>query len=270
MQLVGGAFPGGEFAGLRANVELWVDLRNRVAHRCLPALDVLVIPEAQAGLLNFENGVVSSFGVDYTLGGRLAVPLQLSGFRDPDVLRSIRALQSALPPDVQQILSRAETVDPELLADPTFQLRVAFLPIVPSSTNSPDAVAYFVKPGEVPSELADSLSQYVVLPKAMRGQKPSFGAKQVVTEVSRRSGTGFNVQDHLSAARHFGVRPQKGEDEATLDDLFAEYFTVFKNYLYTQRWIDRLVKEFESDAAYSKACGRAPRRVAPTLNLNEG
>ena len=76
----------------------------------------------------------------------------------------------------------------------------------------------------------------------------------------RRTGIAFTVGDHVAAARHFGVRPQRGEEERTLDELFAEYFPAFKNYLYTQRWIDRLVEEFADDSVYMNACGREPRR----------
>ena len=71
MDLVGEAFGGDDHVGLRENVLFWVDLRNAVAHRQLPALDALVIPEAQAGLLNFERTLVTSFGEEYALGERL-------------------------------------------------------------------------------------------------------------------------------------------------------------------------------------------------------
>ena len=108
------------------------------------------IPYAQAGLLNFERILVREFGDSFTLGDSLSVPLQLSGFRDPNVLSSRRALQAALPLDVQAILSRAETTTPELLSDETFLIRIAFIPLVPASGRSPDAVAYFVRPGQVP------------------------------------------------------------------------------------------------------------------------
>jgi hypothetical protein len=270
MDLVREAFERDEHAGLRENVLFWVDIRNLVAHRQLPALDALVIPEAQASLLNFETALVREFGAEYALGERLSVPLQLSGFRDPDILKSLRLLQASLPVDVQIVLARAESSNPQLLADPTFQLRVAFVPVVPASGRSPDAVAYFVKPGEVPTELAESLTQYVVVPKAMRGQRPTHGAKHVVREVKRRSGIAFTVADHVAAARYFGVRPERGEEERTLDELFAEYFPAFKNYLYTQRWIDRLVADLGEDAVYEAACGRKPRREPAQLPIAQG
>lgn len=75
------------------------------------------------------------------------------------------------------------------------------------------------------------------------------------------------MADHVSAARALGVRPARGEEEQTFDELFAEYFTAFKNYLYTQRWIDRLVDELADDDSYIGLCGRSPRRVPPQLPM---
>ena len=104
-----------------------------------------MIPKAQAGLLNFEEALIAGFGQEFALAGSLTVPLQLSGFRDPSVLSSRKKMQAQLPLDVQALLTRADEVDPDLLADRTFQMRVAFVPVVPASGRNPDAVSYFVK-----------------------------------------------------------------------------------------------------------------------------
>ena len=224
-----------------------------------------MIPEAQSGLLNFETAVVDLFGAEYGIGERLSVPLQLSGFRDPDVLKSLRRLQASMPPDVQAILSRAETATPELLNDPTFQLRVAFLPVVPASGRSPDAVAYFLRPGDVPAELAESLSHYVVLPKPMRGQRATLKAMQVIDEFKRRTGFSLNTTDHIVAGIHYKVRPPRDEERRTLDESFAEYHGAFKSFLYTQAWIDKLVDELSSEERFAEVCGHPPIRLERPL-----
>ena len=116
--MVTDAFPGTERRGLRENVRDWAGLRNTVAHRHLPTLDTAVIPWAQAGLLNFENAVTGEFGEVWALSDQLSVPLQLAGFRNPDIVASLRQLQATLPLDVQAILTRAAEATPELLSIP--------------------------------------------------------------------------------------------------------------------------------------------------------
>jgi hypothetical protein len=256
--LVAEAFPGADRRGLRENLQFWIDLRNAVAHRHLPVLDLPVIPWAQPGLLNIEGVLVGEFGPEYGLAEHLTVPLQLSGFRDPGVLASRKKLQASLPVDVQAILSRADTASPELLADETFLMRIAFIPVVPSSGRSPDAISYFVRPGKVPTELSDVLDQYVVLPKVAAGSRPNFAAMHVVEEVQRRTGFKLHSGLHVTAARKLGARPPEGEADRTVDLRFAEYITSFKRFLYSQAWIDHLVAELSTPEGFKAVTGRDP------------
>lgn len=256
MDLVADAFPGGENRGLRENIQDWIVLRNSVAHRHLPALDMAVIPWAQAGLLNFEAALEQEFGSTWALSDQLSVPLQLAGFRNPDVVASLRQLQSSLPLDVQAILSRAADATPELLADPTYQLRVAFLPTIPTSGRSPDAVAYFVRPNEVPEELAESLQRFVVLPKVVRPPRPNLGAKAVAAAVQERIPYRFNFTQVNIVARALGVRPPAGaSDPAATDPRYCEWVSAVKIYLYNQDWIDRLVAELSDPDRYQELLG---------------
>jgi hypothetical protein len=261
--LIAAAFPAdsAEVIGLRENVRFWIDLRNCVAHRHLPALDLSVIPQAQAGLMNFEGALEDEFGTEFTLAEALTVPLQLSGFRDPGVLASRKALQAKLPLDVQALLNRSDELPPEVVFNRAFQMRVAFIPVVPASGTNPDAVAYFVRPGEVPTELAGLLEQYVVLPKVMQGGA-RFRPTDVVEEVQERTGFRFDTNLHAEAARRLGVRAPRGDAARTCDIQYAEYVTSFKQYQYTQAWIDRLVEACSTETGFEQTTGKWPVRMA--------
>lgn len=255
--LVGAAVPGAARAGLRQNVAFWIELRNAVAHRFLPALDVMTIPHAQAGLLNFEDVLREEFGAEFGLAHALAVPLQLSGFRDPGVLDSRKRLFASLPIEVQAVLSRADSAPPELLADPTYMLRVAFIPAVPPSGRNPDAVAYFLRPGEVPDELVDSLERYVIVPKPRRSVA-QFRPKFVCEEVSRRTGFVFHYNHHAPATRKLGAWPAEGDPDATVDAMLAEYNSAFKGWLYSQAWIDLVVESVSDADSFLAVTGHRP------------
>ena len=262
LELIGRAFADSDYRGIRENLLRWVEIRNAVAHRHLPALDYVVIPLAQAGLLKTEAVLVDVFGAEYALGEKLSVPLQLSGFRDPDVLGSRKKLQASLPLDVQAVLARAYEAPAELLADPTYMMRVAFIPAVPASGRSPDVVAYFVRPGEVPSELEETIERYVVLSKPTA--RPNFSATQVITEVQRRTGHKLNTNQHAQLSRTLGVRADHGEPDRTLDIKYAEYITSFKRYLYSQAWIDLLVDKLSTPEDFEALTGVPPVQIDTT------
>jgi hypothetical protein len=259
-ELVGLAWPGARHDGLRRNGDFWTGLRNHVAHRHLPALDAAVIPQAQAGLLNLEGALVEAFGEDFALGDTLSVPLQLSGFRDPTLLTSLKKLQASLTLDVQTYLSQQAKLNEDLLEDPSYLLRVTFVPAVPSSGRNPDAVAYFVRPGEVSEDLGLALKEYVVVDKVVHAPRPSLIATQVVEAVQDRIPFRFTVNMHTAASRHLGVRPasSKGDQTAT-DARYCEYVTSVKRHLYNQAWIDRLVTELSTRGGFEAATGFEPQ-----------
>lgn len=261
-ELIATALPGNRYEGLRRNIEFWIGLRNRVAHRDLPALDAVVIPQAQAGLLNLEAVLAEHFGNDYLLAERLSVPLQLSGFRDPGVLTSVKKLQISLPLDVQTYLAGQAETNEQLMDDPTYMLRVTFLPTVPTSGRSPDLVAYFVKPGEVSEGLGQALKEYTVLPKVATPPRPNLIATQIVEAVSDRIPYRFTVTMHTAAARNLKVRPAKGAaDETVTDPRYCEWVGSVKRHLYNQAWVDRLVSELSTSEGFRTATSvdAAPR-----------
>ena len=261
--LIATALPGDRHRGLRQNVDFWIGLRNQVAHRHLPALDAAVIPQAQAGLLNVEAVLEENFGRDYLLAEALSVPLQLSGFRDPSVLASVKRLQACLPLDVQSYLAGQAEQNEQLLDDPTYMLRVTFLPVVPSSGRSPDVVAYFVKPGEVSEELGQALKEYTVLPKVVTPPRPNLIATQVVEAVSDRIPYRFTMTMHTAASRSLKARPPKdAADQTATDPRYCEYVGSVKRHLYNQAWIDRLASELSTPDGFRAVTGAEPESRA--------
>jgi hypothetical protein len=258
-ELIADALPGERSRGLRQNVEFWIGLRNQVAHRNLPTLDAVVVPQAQAGLLNLESVLAEHFGADYLLAESLSVPLQLSGFRDPGVLASVKKLQASLPLDVQSYLAGRAEQNEQLSDDPTYMLRVTFLPTVPTSGRNPDVIAYFVKPGDVSEELDQALKEYTVLPKVITPPRPNLIATQVVGAVSDRIPYRFTVTMHTAVARRLKVRPEKDAlDETATDPKYCEYVGSVKRHLYNQAWVDRLVSELSSPDGFRAATGVEP------------
>lgn len=234
-QIVQLALGGDEYRAVRANLDFFLRLRNQISHRYLPALDVAVTGEAQAMLLNFENLLVAQFDEEAALGDRLAVPLQLSGFRNEGSLRSLRKAQAQLPADVTSFLaSHRAGVDDDVLASLEYCLRIFFVPIAANRERSADAVVHFVPPDKVTPELEQQLSNIGVVTK--RRITPVASADlltptEVVNLVGERLPYRFTMDTHTRCWKHYAVRPAGGSGEPeTTDDRYCRWDRLAKGY----------------------------------------
>lgn len=264
-QLVEQALADDEYRDVRANLDFFLKLRNQIAHRYLPALDVNIIGEAQAMLLNFEDLLVAQFGEAAALGDRLAVPLQLSGFRNDGALRSLRKAQAQLPTDVAEFLARHRAdLDDDILGSPRYCLQIFFVPVAANRERSADAVVRFVPPEKVTPEIEEQLAKIGVITK--RRITPVASAdllrpSEVVNLVAERLPYRFTMDTHTRCWRHYSVRPPygAGEPEAT-DDRYCRWDRLMRGYGYTKTWVDKLVRNLSDNDRYEAVVGYAPDR----------
>jgi hypothetical protein len=253
--LAGLAIPQREMGAVRANLDFFLRLRHRISHRYVPVLDLHVISEAQAMLLNFENLLAREFGEDAALGDQLAVPLQLSGFREASRMRSLRAAQAQLPVDVQDFLRQHRLdVEEEILRSSEYALPIFFVPVAANRERSADAVVRFVRPGDVSPELATALEQLAVVPKPKRVPVASddpFRPMEVMRQVGERVSVRFTTDIHQRAWKFFNVRPPTGAaDPTTTDDKYCRWDRLLNGYGYTSAWIDKLVGALNDPNTY--------------------
>lgn len=262
-ELVKLALPGHEKQAVRANLDFFLRLRHLIAHRYLPALDVQVVSEAQAMLLNLENLLVGQFGEEAALGDRLCVPLQLSGFRGDGSLTSLRRAQAQLPTDVQEFLCRhREEVPEEVLRSPEYALQIFFVPVTANRERSADALVQFVRPGELTPEMEAALQNLAVVTKPKRVAVASddlLRPTEVVNLVRERLPFRFTSDTHQRAWKHYGVRPATGsaEPEAT-DERYCKWDRLLRGYGYTRAWVERLVTDLSDASEYERVVGFAP------------
>ena len=216
-------------------------------------------------LLNFENLLVAQFGEEAALGDRLAVPLQLSGFRSEGALTSLRKAQAQLPTDVADYLARHRAgVEDDILTSPEYCLQVFFVPIAANRERSADAVVRFVPPDKVTPDMEHQLSMTSVVTK--RRITPVASAdllrpSEVVNLVDERLPYRFTMDTHTRCWRHYKVRPPSGsgEPEAT-DDRYCRWDRLLKGYGYTKTWVEKLVRDLSDAGKYGSVVGYAPER----------
>ena len=264
-QLVMRALADDQYRDVRANLDFFLKLRNQIAHRYLPALDVNVVGEAQAMLLNFENLLVAQFGEEAALGDRLAVPLQLSGFRNDEALKSLRTAQAQLPTDVAEFLVRHRAdLDDDILGSPRYCLQIFFVPVTANREGSADAAVRFIPPDKMTPDIEQQLAELCVVTKPRITPVASadlLRPAEVVNLVAERLPYRFTMHTHTRCWRHYSVRPAKdaGEPEAT-DGRYCQWDRLMRGYGYTKAWVEKLVRDLSKDDQYEAVVGFAPDR----------
>ena len=254
-----------EFASLRANLDYWIGLRNLVSHRYVPELDLLVVPEAQALLRNYERRLTIEFGDEASLGDRLAVPLHLSGFRSATHSRSLAELQAKLPADINDYLSRhRQELPEEIRSSDQYSLRVFLVAVAANRAGTADLSTTFVKPDEVSDDLLNQLTNAAVITKERQIEVAAHGlltASKVWVQVEERSGLRFTNNRHTLAAKHFEIRPYgeaQTEHPERTDSRYCVYDALSGRYGYRPAWVEKLVREFAIEGRYEEIVGMKP------------
>ena len=240
------------------NLRYFLRLRNRIAHRYLPALDAPTAGHAQSMLINFEEVLVQEFGAEAALGDELYLPLQIGKFRrEPELKR----IQAQLPLDVLEFLDRErQEVPEEILGDTRYCMRIFFVPTTANRERSADTAVTFVKPDEISEELLAALPHTTVVTKPKRVAVASDDLllpSEVVKQVSSRLNTRFTMDTHTRCWKHFKVRPSYGsaEPEAT-DQRYCRFDKLMRAYGYTQDWVEKLVHDLSDEDTHGRIVGR--------------
>ncbi|OCP03950.1 hypothetical protein BC374_26465 [Ensifer sp. LC13] len=169
--------------GVKTNLRFLIGLRNEIEHQSTSRIDDAVGAELQACCVNFNDALKQHFGHQFGLEKRLPIALQFVSFGMDQ--RTALKKASSLPPHVSSFISAFEHgLTDEQVKDPTFRLKVAFIPIAAKKAAGADQAIVMVPPG---SELADKVevvfkevnrTRYIrqeILEKVAEAGFPKFG-----------------------------------------------------------------------------------------------
>lgn len=253
----------GKYLPVKANLDFFLRLRNQIAHRYLPDLDVLIAGEAQAMLLNYEELLIAEFGDEAAIGDRLTVPLQLSEFKRDPTLDSLRKAQALLPTDVATYLAtHRKNLENEVLKDRRYCLNIFFVPVAANRERSADAVVRFVPLDKVTPELEASLIDTVVVAKPKTVPVASdnlLRPKEVVNLVVERLPYQFNMNTHTKCWKYYKVRPSSDtKDPRVTNHQYCIWDRVAQTYGYTEAWVEILVQDLSDESKYELVVGKPP------------
>lgn len=251
---------------VRLNAELFVALRNKVEHRYEHNLRIVTGGRVQAYVINYEQEMTRYFG-GYSLADRLRFPLSVQALT-ADGYEEMRKAARELPRKPRDLVARYEAgIDPSVLDDPRYDYRVRLVPITGSKTDA-DLAVNFVK--------LDDLSEDERRTMVEAGRDGSVITRDRHVEVSdldrmRPAQVAARVEDqlpfrfsvyneHVTMWKRLRVRPAKGSgDPYATNARYCTYNEAFNEYVYTQAWIKKILKEIGTVEKYRAFFGREPR-----------
>lgn len=255
---------------VRANIEFFIGLRNKVEHRYAKqqqALAAVAGGQTQAMLLNYEEELTTQFGSASSLAARLRFPVFIGSFT-AEGEKVLRRLRATLPSSLRTFIADySANLDPETSDDPRYELRLrVFQELAPKS--DPDALSvqytrYDDMTNEQRNAVEDAGKKGLVVVRERQRDVVGKGLKkpgQVITEVQAQIPFVFH-QGHFKKAREFlKVRPPTGSatPERTLEQ-YCTYDNLNQNYGYKDAYVKKLVRECSTEKGFRKLLGMAPK-----------
>lgn len=254
---------------VRANLSLFIRLRNRLEHRHAHADSALMLNlsgHSHALLINYEQELTSEFGDDQSLALRLRIPLFVGTF-SPQGEQALRRFRKTLPSEIRGFLTEYESgLQDAVISDSRYEFRLrATVELAPKD---PDAVAVqFTHYDDMTEDERNAVEEM-----GRKGQviirdrkQPVSGLdklmpKPATAEVEAGIPFVFN-QHHFTAARkRLKVRPPGGDSNPhrTNPD-FCEYDEPTKSYRYTKAYVKHLIKRCSTAEGFEDVTGIAPR-----------
>ncbi|MGI8765293.1 MAG: DUF3644 domain-containing protein [Gemmatimonadaceae bacterium] len=255
---------------VRANLEFFIGLRNKVEHRYAKqqqALAAVVSGQAQSLLLNYEEELVTQFGAASSLATRLRFPVFIGSFTSEGE-KVLRRLRGTLPATLRTFIADYNAgLDATVSDDPRYELRLrVFQELAPRG--DPDALSiqysrYDDMTDEERQVVEDAGRKGLVVVRERQRDVVGKGLKkpgQVIAEVQAQIPFTFH-QGHFKTAREvLKVRPPAGSatPERTLEQ-YCTYDDLNRNYGYKDAYVKRLVRECSTEMGFQRLLGTPPR-----------
>lgn len=260
---------------VRKNLELSIALRNKIEHRYanLEAIVDRTAGYAQAMLVNYETTLTDTFRPASGIGGELRFPVFVNSITAAEMQDAVRH-QARIPAGVRNLLVDFETgLGPDVSGDQRYEFRIRLIPQTGPRADSDLAIS-FVREEDLSQDQRDALavlgrSGTVIVRQQMRSvaslglMKPRTAAAAIEAQIP----FGFSVYGpFVHAWKALKVRPPGGDPHPEwTDERYCTYDEPHGDYLYTQAFVDKVVRNTNTARKYGEFIGREPRPKAPNV-----
>jgi hypothetical protein len=254
---------------VRANLEFFIGLRNKVEHRFArqqQALSTVVSGHAQALLLNYEQELTTQFGMPSSLATRLRFPVFIGSFTTEGE-EALRRLRKQLPASVRTFIAEYDAnLDASVSNDPRYELRLrVFQELAPKH---PDALAIqYTRYDDLTNEEQKAVEELgrkgnVIIRERVRNVTGADELKptQVVRAVQARIPYRFTTDDFHRAWKKLRVRPpSKSPHPERTDEKYCTYDKRHGDYGYKPAYVEKLVRECSTTDGFTNLTGKPAR-----------
>jgi hypothetical protein len=260
---------------VRKNLELSIAVRHKIELLAtnLDAVMARTAGYAQAMLVNFESTLVGAFGPAVSIGDRLRFPVYVGAITAGSVPEDGRP-PKRVPAGVRKVLDDFESGLPErITGDQRYELRIHLIPQEGPRTDDDMAVS-FIREEDLSAEQREALATLgrtgaVIVRHELRSVashglvKPGAAAAAIEARIPFKFGPS---SEFPRAWRALGVRPPSGDPHPEqTDERYCTYDEPHRDYLYTQAFIDKVVRNCDTAAKYRRFIGREPRPKVSTI-----
>lgn len=246
-----------------ANLTLLIDIRDQIVHRENPEVDDRLFGYCQSCLFNFEEIIVNFFGEKYQLPNSLAYSLQFSRKYKPEQFKVTKKFRSRHNYKIIDFIKKYENKlfdsDPEVYKSQNFCFRVYMIPKVVKENKAEAAIEY-IHYDSLDPEIVEEIDKAMVVIKETRVGGEFYKASEVCKIVYDRlkgiKGADWKFSPsyhHAKCASFFKIREGfKTENPEITKKEYCYYDPVFNAYIYTNQWINFLVKKLKDETLYSE------------------
>ncbi|MBY0443043.1 MAG: DUF3644 domain-containing protein [Mycobacteriaceae bacterium] len=249
---------------VRANIEFFIALRNKIEHRFTrfqQELALAVGGRSQALLLNFEEELISQFGVDSSLATKLRFPVFIGSFTR-EGQHALERLNARLPGELKRFIAQSvRSLPDEVRDDDKYDLRLrVFLELVKNpATGLP---IRFVRAADMTEQQKELLRDTgLVIVREQQRDVSNHGwlkPKQVVEAVASQIRFKFTMGHFIKAWKTESVRPPRDSvhPERTTEQ-YCRYDEPHRDYMYSQAYVDHLIQKLQTGDGFRKLLGMA-------------
>ncbi len=230
--------------GVRANIRILKDLRDKVEHLMLGKSDLKWQSIFQACCLNFDHSLCTIFGKELTLSKDLSFALQFSklNMQQTTTINKYEIPEQIAALDAQLL----NGIDPEVLNSLEFQFKVIY---TLDATSKNSSHFQFVNPSSAEGKKIHN----VLIQTKPADELYPHRALMVVKLVKQETGLSFTSNDHTKAWHYFKVRPKTNASKPEhTNKKFCLYHKVHKDYTYSNDWVDFLAEAINDPAKFQK------------------